>query len=202
MLTRPLDQTPLANPRKWTVKNPDGHMKGISYDLVHAGTDQAEPRAEYYARSKLRFWQGRMAWAGCHHDVVANQLILPRDAPDLLADADRLWAEVDRDIWKTDQDLVASPTIWIKDAPREHLVVRAVAAFAQEKLADRYGVAVHLIAHSPARIGHDADFHVHLLCTARTIGPLGFGKFVQPLLRKGCQVALKDEWDSWQPKFS
>lgn len=201
MLIWPTDQSPAVDTRRWTIKNPDGRMKGFSYDLLQASANEEEPRAQSYVRSKLRFWNGRMAWAGCQHDVVANQLILPVDAPDLLANPDRLWAEVDRDVWKAEQSLLAMPTIWIADPPREHVAVRQVAAFAQVMLADRYGVAVHLIAHSPARIGHSADLHVHLLCTARTVGPLGLGRFVQPLSRKGCQVALKDDWDNWQPRL-
>lgn len=104
-----------------------------------------------------------------------------------------MWSELDDDFMKSDQDLLAGPTIWFPSPAVQHWATRQVMTFAQERIADRFGAAVHLVAHAPHRIAHTADFHIHLLCTARTVTASGFGSFIRPLLQTGCQLALRDE---------
>jgi hypothetical protein len=98
---------------------------------------------------------------------------------------------------KADQHLLAGPTIWFPGPVIQNWAVREVIAFVQERMVDLYGTAAHVIVHAPNRIAHGADFHIHVLCTARTVTSAGLGTFVRPLLETGCQRKLKGEWDAW-----
>ena len=115
----------------------------------------------------------------------------------MLARPDALWTEMDNHFMKSDQDLLAGPTIWFPSQVTQHWATRQVVAFAQAKIVDRYGGAAHIIAHAPHRIAHTSDFHIHILCSARVVTTSGLGAFIRPILRTGCQVEMKSDWDEW-----
>lgn len=187
-----------VNVRDWTIKNPDGWTPNFSYDILKRRRGEREHSCLTYARSKLRAGERRLHEVAPHRDVVAHQVILPPNAPDLMMNAHTLWTTVDMETdWDGEPHMMAGPTIWFPFLRSQHWALRQVAAFAQTELADRHGVAVHLIAHAPHRIAHAADFHVHLLCTARQVTKSGFGSFVHALLHDGCQTRSKDRWDQW-----
>lgn len=182
----------------WTIKNPDGHTPHLTFDILKRRRGEREHSALIYARSKLRCWDRRLDHAVPDRDVVAHQLLLPPQAPDLLASPHALWSTVDAATnWDGEPHLLAGPTIWFPDLQRQHFALRQVLAFAQTELVDKHGVAAHVIAHSPALIAHGADFHVHVLCTARRVMGTGFSTFAQELLHDGCQTRTKEAWDAW-----
>lgn len=187
-----------VNVRDWTIKNPDGSTPHFTYDILKRRHGQREHSCLDYARSKLRCWDRHLHQVAPHRDLVVHQVILPPGAPDLLMNPQTLWNTVDTETdWEGEPHMMAVPTIWLPHLRSEQWALRHVGAFAQVELADRYGVAVHLIAHSPARIAHSADFHVHLLCTARQVKASGLGRFVHELLHDGCQTRAKLRWDEW-----
>jgi hypothetical protein len=179
------------------LRNPDGTTEGMTYDILVRSHGGQQHSALAFIEAKARANGRALAARGPHLDVFANQLILPPCAPDLFTDPEFLWSQVDARAWSPNQHLLAGPTFWFPGTGPYHLIVRRVAAFAQERLADVHGVAVHLIAHAPSRIAHKADFHVHLPCTAQTVTSDGFGQFVRVLLDTGCQHRCKAEWDAW-----
>lgn len=179
------------------LRNPDGTTEGMTYDILFRSHEGQPHSALAFIEAKARANGRPLAEAGRHLDVFANQLILPPSAPDLFTDPQFLWSQVDARAWSPNQHLLAGPTFWFQCSGPYHVIVRKVAAFAQERLADAHGVAVHLIAHAPARIAHKADFHVHLLCTAQTVTTDGFGQFARGLLDAGCQRRCKAQWDEW-----
>jgi hypothetical protein len=186
--------------RDWTLNNPDGISRDFSYDILKRQFRGVEHSTVKYVRAKLRHPTGSLDHAVLHRDVAANQVLLPRGAADMMACPHRLWSEMDNAFMGTDQHLLAGPTIWFPEPVVQHWAIRQVVAFAQAKIADFYGAAVHVIAHAPERIAHGSDFHIHLLCTARIVKGSGFGEFVRPLVKTGCQLALKAEWEAWWSK--
>jgi hypothetical protein len=182
----------------WTLKNPDGKTENFTYDILKLRYGEREHSSLDYIRGKLRCSHDSIDHAAPHRDLVAHQLILPSAASDLFMSPDMLWNTVDRQTdWDGEPHLLAGPTIWFPSIRHQHWAIRQAAAFAQAELADAHGVAVHLIAHEPARIAHGADFHVHLLCTARVITNAGLGTFAKDLVFDGCQTRLKAAWDIW-----
>lgn len=180
-----------------TLRNPDGVTPGMTYDILLRSHDGNQHKAEAFIEAKTRA-NGRSLSEMSHQvDVFANQLLLPACAPDMFTNPQFLWSQVDAQAWSPSQHLLAGPTLWFPGGGPHHVTVRKVVAFAQEQLVEVYGVAVHLIAHWPARIAHKADFHVHLLCTARAVTSDGFGQFARGLLDAGCQQRCKAQWDAW-----
>ena len=198
----PLTSTTAAVQRvdvgQWTLKNPDGSTPDFSYDILKRRYGGREHSALTYARAKLRCWDRDIDSVTPHRDVVVDWMILPPRASDLFMSAHALWSQLDQETnWDGEPHLMAGMTIWFEDIECEHWAVRQAAAFAQAELADKYGVAVHLIAHAPGRIGRGSDFHVHLLCTARAVRNARFGEFAHGLLHDGCQARHKGLWDDW-----
>lgn len=181
-----------------TWHNPDGLIDQMSYDILRRSHDGRQQSALAYVTAKTRANGRPMCDRAIIGDVSGNEVLLPHWAPDLFANPDFLWKEVDAQAWTYNQDLLAGPTFWFPGNTPRHLSMRQVRAFAQTRIVDRYGVAAHLIAHDPGRIGRRGDFHVHLLCTARVVNSDGFGAFVRPLLQKGAHQQLKADWDCWR----
>lgn len=181
----------------WTLNNPDGHQRDFGYDILKRRYAGVEHTTVEYLRAKLRHPAGSLDNATIHRDVTTNTLLLPPGASDLLARPQKLWSEMDSDFMGTDQDFLAGPTIWFPKCEAQHWATRQAMAFAQERIADRFGVAVHVVGHAPHRIAHAGDFHIHLLCTSRTVETSGLGRFIRPLLQTGCQLSMKAEWDEW-----
>jgi hypothetical protein len=192
---------PPVDVSSWTVKNPDGKTPGLSYDILKRRNGEREHSALTYVRAKLRCWQGPIDAAAPRLDLVTHRLLLPPAASDMFLSADMLWMTVDHQTDRPgDPHLLAGPTLWFPDAQHHHQAIRQAAEFAQEEIADRHGVAVHLVAHAPERMGKSADFHVHLLCTAREVTPRGVGAFVRPMLETGCQTRIASAWEAWKQR--
>lgn len=182
----------------WTIKNPDGSTPNFSYDILKRRRGEREHSCLTYARAKLRCWDRPIDQATPYRDLVSHQLLLPPEAPDLLMNPHVLWSEVEKATdWEGEPHIMAAPTVWLPRLKSQHYALRSVTEFAQVGLADKYGVAVHVIAHAPSKIAHAADFHVHLLCTARRVTGMGFSTFVPELLHDGCQTGTKAAWDAW-----
>jgi hypothetical protein len=197
--TKPL-VAPFVDVSDWTLNNPDRKMRDFGYDILKRSHRGVEHSAVAYVRAKLRHPVGSLDLAGLHRDVTANRLLLPRGASDMLAQPDAVWREMDNHFMKLDQDLLAGPTIFFPGTVEQHWATRQVMEFAQVAIADTWGAAVHVIAHTPARIAHASDFHVHVLCSAREVTSAGLGAFIRPILQSGCQVSMKAAWDDWWSK--
>jgi hypothetical protein len=178
--------------------DPDGRIQDFSYDILRRSYQGRELSALSYLRRKLRHPAGLLGHVVPHRDVIASILLLPPACPDLLADPDVLWSHLDADVIAPDQHLLAGPTIWFPELASRHCAIRQVQEFAQNCIVDQLGVAAQLIAHAPHRICLPGDFHIHLLCSARLIGPAGFGPFVPEILRPGCQKRMHAQWQAWR----
>ena len=182
----------------WTLKNPDGCTEHFTYDILKRRYKEREHNCLTYARAKLRCWDRSIDQAVLQRDVVTHQILLPPKASDLYLNPHSLWTALDEETdWDGEPHMMAGMTIWFPDLRSQHWAIRQAAAFAQIELADVHGVGVHLVAHAPGRIAQKADFHIHLLCTARTMTNSGFDAFAQNLLFDGCQSRSKAGWDAW-----
>jgi hypothetical protein len=180
-----------------TFNDPDGRIADFGYDILkrsHAGKQYS---AVAYLRRKLRWPNGLLNHAVPHRDVVATILLVPPACPDLLAEPDALWSRLDAEFISHDQHLLAGPTICFPGVASQHGAIRMVREFAQHQVVDRLDVAAQLVAHAPNRICLAGDFHIHLLFSARTIGPQGFGTFAQDILGRGCQKRMHEQWRAW-----
>lgn len=182
----------------WTIKNPDGRTPNMNFDILKRRKGDREHSSVAYVRSKLRCWDRPIDHVTPHRDLVGQQLLLPATASDMFLSADSLWTAVDAQTdWEGEPHLLAGPTIWFPAVKSQHWALRQAAAFALAELVDKYGVAAHLIAHAPGRIAHGADFHVHILCTARRVAGAGLSTFAHELLHDNCQTRCKVAWDNW-----
>ena len=177
--------------------NPDGHLTDFSFGILKATSNGVKNTAEGYVRSKLRYEQGPLNAAVPGRDVSANVFIVNPTCPDLMARPDTFWPFLDSDVWKADQDLAIAVTLWFPNIVFQHRAVRIASTFAQERLADARGLCVQLVAHSPSRISHGGDFHVHLIASARAAVPDGVGAFARDLLGHGGQTLLHSEWQQF-----
>ena len=177
--------------------NPGGHMPDFGFGIMKATSAGMRNTAEAYVRSKLRHEEGAFSAAMLVRDVAANVFIVSPQCQDLLAKPDAFWPALDSDVWKTDQHLLIAVTLWFPDLVFQHRAVRVATEFAQTRLADARGLCVQLVAHSPARISHAGDFHIHLVTSARTAVADGVGMFARDLLGHGGQNLLHSEWQQF-----
>lgn len=188
-----------TNVNNWTLRNPEGSLPAFTFELLKSSYEGDLHGATIFAHAKLRHWGAPLDSAVPMRDLVLHRLLLPDAAPDVFLSADTLWAAVDQQLaWQQVSHLAVIITVWAQDCISFQRFIRQSAEFAQGELADRYGVGVHLVAHDPRRIGHGADPHVHLMCTARQLTSGGLGTFVHELLHTGCQTRIKAAWDAWR----
>ena len=172
-------------------------MPDFGFGILKAMSNGISNTAEGFVRSKLRDEQRSLNTATLGRDVAANIFIINPGCPDLLAKPEAFWRLLDKDIWKPDQHLAIAVTLWFPELDFQHRAVRAAHAFAQNRLADARGLCVQLVAHSPSRISHSGDFHVHLVAAARAAGADGIGAFARDLLGRGGQTLLHSEWQEF-----
>ena len=176
--------------------NPDQRTDDFGYGIMrasHAGEDHC---SWAFAGEKLRLSEDSgvlLDNAPRMKDVYNHTLVVPPLCPQHLARADPLWRETKATAWSNDQHLLVMATLWMPLIRSPHLAWRQATAFAQQ-VADTHKVGVHVIAHAPGAIGLRGAFHVHLLCTAREVGPTGLCAFAQGLLKPGSQMAMRAKW--------
>lgn len=179
-------------------ENPGGRTADFGYGVLKRCYNGTFNTAEGYVRSKLRHHVDPIDNAPCRMDVTAHTFVVNPDCPDLLATPSAFWALVDSSVWKDDQDLALAVTLWFPNCKSHHLSMRAATEFAQARLADDRGLCVQVVAHTPARIGHSGDFHVHAVISARATNSGGLTTYARDLLGQGGQLKLYAEWLEWK----
>lgn len=109
------------------------------------------------------------------HGVDHAQMLAPKGAPIWCLDTQKFWnaneaAETRKNALVAREVEVALPQS-LDQAQR-----KALALDLGQLLVDRYQVAVLVAIHTPSRNGDQRNHHVHLLMSARQVGPEGFGK--------------------------
>ena len=109
------------------------------------------------------------------HGVDHAQMLAPKDAPGWCLDTEKFWnaneaAETRKNALVAREVEVALPQS-LDQAQRKGLALDL-----GQLLVDRYKVAVLVAIHTPSRNGDQRNHHVHLLMSARQVGPEGFGK--------------------------
>lgn len=109
------------------------------------------------------------------HGVDYAQMLAPKGAPAWCLDTEKFWnaneaAETRKNALVAREVEVALP----ESLDREQR--KALALSLGQLLVDRYQVAVLVAIHTPSRNGDQRNHHVHLLMSARQVGPEGFGK--------------------------
>lgn len=109
------------------------------------------------------------------HGVDHAQMLAPKGAPAWCLDTQKFWnaneaAETRKNALVAREVEVALPQS-LDQAQRKRLALDL-----GQLLVDRYKVAVLVAIHTPSRNGDQRNHHVHLLMSARQVGPEGFGK--------------------------
>lgn len=109
------------------------------------------------------------------HGVDHAQMLAPKGAPAWCLNTERFWnaneaAETRKNALVAREVEVALPQS-LDQAQR-----KALALDLGQLLVDRYQVSVLVAIHTPSRNGDQRNHHVHLLMSARQVGPEGFGK--------------------------
>lgn len=131
--------------------------------------------------------------------VLHAEIVLPTDAPDWAKDRAQLWNAAERaELRKNSciaRDVVVSLPIELTAEQRKELTL----TFAQE-VARRHRCAVDVALHRPDRGADDRNFHAHLLCSTRRLGPAGFTEKTRELddKRSGEVEYWRDRWERLQ----
>ena len=109
------------------------------------------------------------------HGVDHAQMLAPKGAPAWCLDTQKFWnaneaAETRKNALVAREVEVALPQS-LDQVQRKDLALDL-----GQLLVDRYQVAVLVAIHTPSRNGDQRNHHVHLLMSARQVGPEGFGK--------------------------
>ncbi len=109
------------------------------------------------------------------HGVDHAQMLAPKGAPAWCLNTEKFWnaneaAETRKNALVAREVEVALPQS-LDQAQRKGLALDL-----GQLLVDRYKVAVLVAIHTPSRNGDQRNHHVHLLMSARQVGPEGFGK--------------------------
>lgn len=109
------------------------------------------------------------------HGVDHAQMLAPKGAPAWCLDTQKFWnaneaAETRKNALVAREVEVALPH------SLHHEQRKALAVALGQLLVDRYQVAVLVAIHTPSRNGDQRNHHVHLLMSARQVGPQGFGR--------------------------
>lgn len=126
----------------------------------------------------------------------AQQLLLPRGAPDALDDRDALCARFEAQMMPAQIDLMSVTTFRHDHETPHHLAWRRTLAFIAEKCVDAFGVAGIAVQHVPALASRDGKPHVHFLAFARILRGSTFGAF-SPLVKPGAKALVGKEWAAW-----
>ncbi len=111
------------------------------------------------------------------HGVINQFLIVPDDAPEWAYDRESLWNHVEekekRKDAKTAREFEIALPKEIGTEAREALVREFC-----ESIKQRFEVAIDVAIHRP---DGSMNYHAHVLCSTRTIGPDGFGEKTRSL---------------------
>jgi hypothetical protein len=131
--------------------------------------------------------------------VLHAQIVVPDDAPDWAKDREQLWNAAERaELRKNSciaRDVVVSLPVELTAEQRKALAL----TFAGE-VARRHHCAVDVALHRPERGGDERNFHAHLLCSTRRLGPTGFTEKTRELdeRRSGEVEYWRDRWERLQ----
>jgi hypothetical protein len=131
--------------------------------------------------------------------VLHTEIVVPDDAPDWAKDRAQLWNAAERaELRKNSciaRDVVVSLPVELTSEQRKALAL----TFAVE-VARRHHCAVDVALHRPERGGDERNFHAHLLCSTRRLGPAGFTEKTRELdERKSGEVEYwRDRWERLQ----
>lgn len=129
---------------------------------------------------------------------VLETFIAAPDGCDWITDRETLWnaaeaAENRKNSVVAREWMVALPSAL--DAAQRASLARALAV----ELVTRYGVAVDVALHAPAKDGDERNFHAHLLTTTREVTPDGLGdktRILDAAKTGGPEIAAMRKW--WQ----
>lgn len=106
--------------------------------------------------------------------VISHHMVVPAGAPDWCSDPTVFWdanqAWESRKNARVAREVETSLPSELDASQRESLAIALGQA-----LVDRYGVVVLVAIHGPGKHSDDRNHHVHLLMSARQVGPDGFG---------------------------
>ncbi|WP_045760740.1 MobA/MobL family protein [Xanthomonas albilineans] len=109
------------------------------------------------------------------HGVAFYQMLAPKGAPAWCLDAKKFWvaneAAETRLNARVCREVEVSLPQSLDDAQRKVLALAL-----GQLLVDRYDVAVLVAVHTPSKLGDQRNHHVHLLMSARKVGPNGLGE--------------------------
>lgn len=168
-------------------------------NLSRAKGQSAIARAAYNSRSNLKDHRtGEPKDYRYKEGVEFTGIFAPKDAPEWVHDREKLWNEVERvedastrrNQARTARDFkLALP--WELDKQQREWLVKD---FAREM--SRKGMVVDVAIHEPEHDKSDErNYHVHMLCTTREIGPNGFGK-------KNRDWNRKEELEGWRERWA
>ena len=192
------------DPRLFT--DPDGRFRDFGYDImVRSPRPEDDHDVRSWLRRQLRMNTPALGAAPLTHavprqDFVEDIFLVPDVCPSHMADADSFWNALQQDMLAARQHLWGGPTFWFPMATSHHVPFRMVRRFIEEEVVEKLLTPAHLVAHDPSRVAGGGDYHVHVIISARAVGPRGLGKFVPAVVHGGCQQAMWQAWTSFRAR--
>ena len=177
------------------LTDPDGVFRDFGYDIMRRAPDAEGHDVTAWLRRQLRMNTPGLVGAPLTHavpreDFVEDIFLVPDICPSHLADAEAFWPTLQKDVLSPVQHLWGGPTFWFPEATSHHVPFRTVRRFIEDEIVQKLQTPAHLVAHDPIRVAGKGDYHVHVVISARAVGPRGLGKFVPAIVYRGCQRAM------------
>ena len=106
--------------------------------------------------------------------VASHHMLAPKDAPSWCLDVKTFWSANEAAETRKNARLCRELEFSLPSELNEELREKLALAVGQ-MLVDRYNVVVMAAIHEPGQAGDNRNHHVHLLMSAREVGPNGLG---------------------------
>lgn len=128
--------------------------------------------------------------------VLSTDIILPKDAPEWAKDREALWNAAELSETRKNSTVgrefeIALPSE-LDDKQRRQFAL----AFAKE-IVERHQCVADVAIHEPSKGGDDRNYHAHVLCSTRRLGPNGFHQKTREL-----DEVKQGEVVRWRERFA
>jgi hypothetical protein len=191
------------NPMDWLFDDPLGDYPEFGFGILRQTYRGFPNTPSEFGGRKLRPVCKDSKPALRDDEITASwaDVVLPPDAPDLIARPCAMLQALDEAIVPHEQAVLIYATLSYPDETREHHAWNEARAFAFSVLALKRQLPTLVVLHNPAVVASENPIHVHLLISPRRVNGLGFKGFDGDLIHNEAQKLLFDEWRAFKRQW-
>lgn len=169
----------------------------IGYGVLRRRLDDVTNDLRVFVQTKLQPMKLKTASAPWSRTCWRDDVLLPVGAGDDMCDVRAVCERFEASATTDTKNLAVLITIRLRGGDPMHVSWEKVRGFAHERLAIQRKMAVILVGHVPAHAGSRAGNHIHLVASARELGPNGFDAPVPLLTSDRGLPIVGAEWAAW-----